>query len=372
MSLFSADSSNFVQHCSFNASEDLFVAATKQGFNIYRTDPFAQTTQRSIPGGLLIAELLESTNFMAVVPRGSPDTVQIWDDRMKRVFAELPFESVSPVRSVKLRRDVLVCVLVNQIRVYSMKAKPTLIHEYQTVDNPKGLLALSGGSDIVLAFPARKAGRLQIVNLGTGDPVIELWSGKPKHLIISSHSGEINCIAINAEGTLVATASVTGTLIRIWRTSNGQQATEFRRGIDHADIQSMSFSRATHMLPRLAVVSDKETVHIFNLPVNGNENVQGNKSSAFSGLASLGIASGYFGSVWSVHKATIGEIPAQHPNSTRVARRFLVAWLSDRAFVVLGSDGGYWKYLIPEYSKAITGEVSECSQESYRIWIPRN
>lgn len=358
-----------VNRCSFNGPEDLFAAATKQGFNIYRTDPFALTTQRAIPGGLLIAELLESSNLMAIIPTGSPNTVHIWDDREQAVVAQLRFEHISPLRAVRIRRDVLVCVLQNQVRVYLLCSNLSLVHEYQTIDNPKGLIALSGDSQACFAIPARKVGWIQLINLGSLDTSTSTWSAKPKHLIISAHSAQLNCLAMNKEGTLVATSSTTGTLIRVWRTSNGQQLSELRRGIDQAAIHSMSFSGASQTLPRLAVISDKETAHIYNLPVDGNENMIGNKLSSFSRLADLGIASHYFGSVWSAYRATIPQVTPQISGVPITARRFLIAWTSDRVFVVLGSDGGYWKFFVPEKPKTKLGETTECSQESYRMWM---
>lgn len=61
---------------------------------------------------------------------------------------------------------------------------------------------------------------------------------------------------------MVASASVLGTLIRIHSTTTTNLLYEFRRGIDKADITSMKFS---HDDSKLAVLSDKYTLHIFNL-----------------------------------------------------------------------------------------------------------
>lgn len=53
---------------------------------------------------------------------------------------------------------------------------------------------------------------------------------------ITAHQGEIACLAINPQGTLVATASEKGTLIRVWDTLKRTQLVELRRGSDPATL----------------------------------------------------------------------------------------------------------------------------------------
>lgn len=49
-------------------------------------------------------------------------------------------------------------------------------------------------------------------------------------LTISAHQNPINCIAVNSTGTLLATTSEQGTLIRVFNTKTGDKLAEFRRG----------------------------------------------------------------------------------------------------------------------------------------------
>ena len=67
---------------------------------------------------------------------------------------------------------------------------------------------------------------------------------------------------MNNDGSLLATASDKGTLIRIYRTDTGEFLHEVRRGSDKAEICSVCFNSSSKLL---ACSSDKGTIHIFSL-----------------------------------------------------------------------------------------------------------
>jgi len=54
--------------------------------------------------------------------------------------------------------------------------------------------------------------------------------------IINAHQGNISCLAINRLGTLIASASSKGTLIRVWDTCHKTMVAELRRGSDTATL----------------------------------------------------------------------------------------------------------------------------------------
>jgi len=79
---------------------------------------------------------------------------------------------------------------------------------------------------------------------------------------IHAHQGELACLAMNSKGTLIATASDKGTLIRVWDAAKKEILNELRRGSDPATLYCISFSPDSEFL---CCSSDKGTIHIFAL-----------------------------------------------------------------------------------------------------------
>ena len=80
--------------------------------------------------------------------------------------------------------------------------------------------------------------------------------------VVEAHRAPLSCIAMNSEGTKMATASEKGTIIRVLSVPDGEKLFQFRRGSIPARIFSMSFNATSTLL---GVSSATETIHIFKL-----------------------------------------------------------------------------------------------------------
>ena len=145
-------------------------------------------------------------------------------------------------------------MLEARIYVYNF-ADLRLIDAIDTCVNPKGICALSPDPNIsVLATPDKQKGHVKIT-------VYE----KNNSYIIAAHQSSLSALALNFTGTLLATASDKGTLIRLFSTEDGTPLQEVRRGTDKAEIFSISFDKLANWI---ACSSDKGTIHIFTVSKN--------------------------------------------------------------------------------------------------------
>lgn len=83
--------------------------------------------------------------------------------------------------------------------------------------------------------------------------------------VVEAHRAPLSYVALNCEGTRLATASDKGTIIRVFSVPEGEKLFQFRRGSMPAHILSMSFNVTSTLL---CVSSASETVHVFRLFVH--------------------------------------------------------------------------------------------------------
>ncbi|AEE80390.1 Transducin/WD40 repeat-like superfamily protein [Arabidopsis thaliana] len=318
-----------VLHLSFNQDHACFAVGTDRGFRILNCDPFREIFRRDFDrgGGVAVVEMLFRCNILALVgggpdPQYPPNKVMIWDDHQGRCIGELSFRS--DVRSVRLRRDRIIVVLEQKIFVYNF-SDLKLMHQIETIANPKGLCAVSQGvGSMVLVCPGLQKGQVRI----------EHYASKRTKFVMA-HDSRIACFALTQDGHLLATASSKGTLVRIFNTVDGTLRQEVRRGADRAEIYSLAFSSNAQWL---AVSSDKGTVHVFGLKVNSGSQVKDSSriapdatpSSPSSSLSLFkGVLPRYFSSEWSVAQFRLVE-----------GTQYIAAFGHQKnTVVILGMDG---------------------------------
>ena len=163
---------------------------------------------------------------------------------------------------------------------------------------------------------------------------------------IATHNSKISCLSINKDGTIIATTSDKGTIIRIFTTFGGIKFTEFRRGTKYVTMNCITFDQNNRFI---GCTSNGGTLHIFsiigimktlneNSQLNnkkGKNNFEEEPKNSKSLLGKIGgflnIKSAYF-----EFERNFARFKIQEPNS-------LLGFENDNTFVVLTMDGKYYK-----------------------------
>ncbi|KAG6827488.1 hypothetical protein H0H92_011564 [Tricholoma furcatifolium] len=229
-------------------------------------------------------------------PQSSPRKLQIVNTKRQSMICELLFPS--SILAVKLNRKTLVIVLEVEIYIYDI-SNMRLLHVIETTKNPDGesrvtikivvlrntfhftaICALSPSADSsYLAYPSpvpSPTSPLAAPSTSSQPPPapsqqqsgdVLLFSTRSLTVanVIQAHKAPISFLSINSTGSLLATASEKGTVIRVWSIPGAEKLYQFRRGTREARIYSMSFNLVSTLL---AVSSAHDTVHIFKLGLN--------------------------------------------------------------------------------------------------------
>ena len=273
----------------FNQDKSCIAIGTENGFMIYNTNPFKSSFKRDMKGGIGIIEMLNSSNILAFTgggqnPKIDENKVVIWDDANYKPINELRFNS--KVLNIKLKRTKIFVICKHKIYTFSFNEFANI----DTIDteNPNGILGYALDTRInIIAYPTFKIGEIAIKNYD---------DDKQETININAHQSEISCLSMNTQGTLLATSSRKGTVIRIFEVRTRKLIQELRRGTETAEIFCLTFDKYSK---HLACSSNRGTVHIFNVKYQDEKEVE-NTKSIFSGfLSSIGISNDYFNSEWS-------------------------------------------------------------------------
>lgn len=261
----------------FNQDFSCVSVGTRKGYSITNCDPFGRVYTMN-DGARGIVEMLFCTSLIALVgaadqPQSSPRKLQIVNTKRQSMICELLFPS--SILAVKLNRKTLVIVLETEIYIYDI-SNMRLQHVIETSANPEAICALSPSADSsYLAYPSpvpshnsqlagqsTSTGSASATQQQTGDVLLFSTRSLSTLNVIQAHKTPISFLSINSTGTLLATASEKGTVIRVWSVPGVEKLYQFRRGTREARIYSISFNLVSSLL---AVSSAHDTVHIFKL-----------------------------------------------------------------------------------------------------------
>lgn len=263
---------------SFNQDSSCFVCGTTAGFRVFCLDG---NKEESTTDGTAIRErlrrdphphprssvmrvaMLMRSSIFAMVNQtfetsgepapGCMNKVQIWEERKQKVVAELRCRN--EVKSVCLHKDIIVMVCEYVIYVYTSGDVKVILH-LDTGSNKLGLCAVATGSDPwLLCCPAQNKGAIRI----------QCGQDATATHVFQAHQSGVAALELSASGSLVATASETGTVMKVFRTKDGEALYRLRRSFSTrpAVISSLAFGGPDDCY--LAVASSSVTVHIFKL-----------------------------------------------------------------------------------------------------------
>ena len=321
---------NDMLYVSFNQDASCFAVGTQTGFRIINTVPYKNNFCRDMNGGIGIIEMLNRSNIVALIgggksPRYASNKLVLWDDHKAKEISEMRF--MSDVKNVKMKRDRIFVVTEDKIYVFNFT---TLEHidTLETYNNTKGLISISVKGNNIIAYPDKlEVGYVRVKDYD-----------KQNEVRIKAHKGPINFLQLNKDGTILATASDKGTLIRLFDTKNGESIQELRRGTDNAIIYSVSFDDNNKFL---AVSSDKKTVHIFiinkdennKIDKNDNEEINAsNKKSVFGKVSNFfGMGKKYFNSEWSFAQFKVNS------------HKSICSFGPENSVIIITDDGKYYQ-----------------------------
>jgi hypothetical protein len=277
----------------FSATRNRFIAALSEGCRIFRIDNCLPTYQPSLSdvdgkgktpvsltdGGVGVAAVLDDRYFAVVgggkAPFASPNVLSFWDAATGRQMNTINFHE--PILDVKLSHSHAAIILAGRTLLYEYqeldKQEPTppespsehaeqtglterglnkVKNLYSTATNTFGLGCLN---ESLLVLPAQSPGQVQLIPLPAGSK-----------RVFRAHASGLRAIAVSDDGSVVATASMKGTLMRAFDTASLAQIGEFRRGVDTAVTTSLAISPGNRWL---TCTSDKGTLHVFDMKPGG-------------------------------------------------------------------------------------------------------
>ena len=281
-----------ILYVSFNQDGSCFCVGTETGFRIYKSYPLKLTCTRKMDGGIGIIEMFNRSNILALVGGGSnpnfdKNKVILYDDSQEKIITEIIV--IFNVLNVKLKRTKIFIVGDNQINVFAFSNNYLKIDTINTYENKTGIIGIAFESNLnIICYPSA-LGEVTIKNYDIKK------DDKYETKIIKAHQSEIVSLTLNNDGSLLASASEKGTIIRIYQTKDGALIQELRRGTKGSEIFSLVFSYNSKYL---ACSSSQGTIHIFCVKNEQNE-VQNQKSMFGAIVGFLGFNSEYLNSEWS-------------------------------------------------------------------------
>uniref|UniRef100_A0A1I7YUB8 WD_REPEATS_REGION domain-containing protein n=1 Tax=Steinernema glaseri TaxID=37863 RepID=A0A1I7YUB8_9BILA len=221
-------------------------------------EPFAQI--EDYPGvdipNVLIAERIDNKNNGFLVLGQFPTVLSVFNLKTKSKVHDIDFKE--QIKSIRHNKKVLAVCLSDQIHIFSIDSLEKLHVIEISRFNVRGLFDMCPADRSLIVHPTLVPGQVGFFDADN------LQEG-PVHRV---HLTALTMMKLNRDGTLLATASRKGTVIRVMDTGTQTVIYNFCRSlVREAKIYSFAFSADNKYL---VSSSETGTVHLFELKDSGS------------------------------------------------------------------------------------------------------
>lgn len=267
-----------INNITFNRDISFMILSSDKGYHVYNLKTMAIVKSILEDYSFKSCRMLDKSSCQIFVSGGEnpymePQNIVIWscEENISKTNARMKHEIFDAYLEEKF------IIIVTKNKILNLSNELVLIDSKTTYDNYDAICKLAKNKNIIATL-GTTIGQIMVLDLDTKISTI-----------IDAHNTNIKTISINNDGTLIATASEIGTIIRVFN-NFGDKIIEFRRGTCVAAIYDLAFSNDNNFLVCCSKSTSTGTVHIWDLTDNINA------KSMLSGLGEW--ISPYFGSKW--------------------------------------------------------------------------
>ena len=253
-----------INHIDFDNYKNHIMISTNKGFIIYSILPFNQKYFMEIKGGIRFGYIHSFEKKIFILNKINPipidnvtlsnDKIILWNQSIDKEFSNINIKKPIIQMNISKMRNNLLFATNNNIYQYHINNNLQFVL-IQTINTYINILSSYIFNDNYIMFTtnSNEKGYITI-------------KSNTKFYKIKPVNSDINNIAVNSQGTLLATTSINGYSIKVFETINGTFLKEFKRGNFRRNITTLNFSDNSNFLICGTI---NGTLHMFLL---GNEN----------------------------------------------------------------------------------------------------
>lgn len=214
---------------SFNSDSSLMALTTTEYFATFNCVPVRRIVKENAQGGMRCIAQLHRSPVLVLVPSGdkpgtSPRRLSLWNCRTKSVIQEFGFADT--VLGCAINKEFLVVGTEGALSVFELKSMSLLV---KLPSRAGSVFALSDEEEAsLLAFPSPSS-----VDANNVEGSVSVYSCRQGRLVsqVNAHKTAVSVLSFNPQGTHLASASVTGSIIRVFQVPEGTCVHVFRHSV---------------------------------------------------------------------------------------------------------------------------------------------